>query len=281
MKNIKVHNNINKIEFTNLSEKELNILFYIFYILQNKERFTATISFGEIKENANIKHISNKRLYNYLKNILSNLSEFKFIETRVDIDTGEEVYIKQVLLFQKFEIDKDNKKVITAVNSEGVFLLNNLTKNFTKLNLLTYITLNGKYSKELYRRLVQFKNTGFYRVKMIEFRDLYSVPKSYQNSNVKRKIIEPAVKELKEIFPNLEYNFFYEKIDGKMGRPSIKTIEFSGIENEKLLLEGYKEINYNRREWEIEKKTNEITKYLNSLTEEERKNILVSINNKC
>lgn len=245
MKIVKVHNDINKINFTNLSDVELNIIFYLFYLLQKKGNEEINLSFKEIKDNLNL-NISNRKLYDYLKDILDNMLQFRFINLETDEKTGKELSIEQILLFQKFKVDQENKKLKVSINKEGLYLLNDLTKNFTKLNFLTYLALNKKYSKEIYRRLVQFKNTNLYRAKIEEFNELLSVPKSYTNTITKERIIEPSVKELKKVFPGLEYRLIYSNrnSDGvNKGRPKAKTIEFTGFKREVPYIE-YDEINF-------------------------------------
>lgn len=280
MKTIRIHNNINKIAFTNLSTTELNIIFYLFYLLQNKYSEEIKVEFKDIKESLEIKKISNKELANHLKDIMENFFDFKFINNKKFEDSDEDEIIEHIHLFNQFKINKTEKTLEISITKNALYLLNDLTKNFTKLNFLTYIAINGKYSKELYRRLVQFKNTNIYRVRLEEFRELFEVPKSYKASNIRNRIIEPSVEDLKTIFPNLEYNFIYNKNNAKAGRPKINTIEFTGFEHERPLFKNLpNDLDLNMRTYEKSKKLTEINKILDTVDEELKKELLMQLTN--
>ena len=59
---------------------------------------------------------------------------------------------------------------------KSFFLLNQLTSNFTRFELKEFVTLKSSYSKEFYRRMKQFKNTGFWKCSIEEFRYLLDIP---------------------------------------------------------------------------------------------------------
>ncbi len=74
-----------------------------------------------------------------------------------------------------------------------------LNKRFTTYELKRIADLTSTHSIRLFEMLQQFKSTGFYTVSVEEFRDLLELGPSYERySNLKGKVIDPAIKELRE-----------------------------------------------------------------------------------
>ncbi|GAA7840027.1 hypothetical protein JP0186_07070 [Helicobacter pylori] len=72
---------------------------------------------------------------------------------------------------------------------------------FTSFNLLEFQQVRGKYAKTLYRLLKQYKSTGILSVEWTQFRELLDIPKDYKMENIDQKVLTPALKELKKIYP--------------------------------------------------------------------------------
>ena len=98
-------------------------------------------------------------------------------------------------------------------------MINELTQNFTVMQLKEYTELQSKYTKNLYRQLQQFKKTGIYVVEVEYLRHILDIPDSYDMRKITQKIISPAIKSLSTIFKDLKI----EKI--REGR-SIKQLRF-------------------------------------------------------
>ncbi|MFD2073909.1 replication initiation protein [Azotobacter chroococcum] len=59
--------------------------------------------------------------------------------------------------------------------------------------------LTSTHSIRLFELLQQFRSTGFYAVSVAEFRELLELGPSYERySNLKLKVIDPAIAELRE-----------------------------------------------------------------------------------
>lgn len=120
------------------------------------------------------------------------------------------------VLFPTFKTNKETQLLTVSVNEEFKFILNGLVKNFTRFDLKEYIDLSSKYSKNLYRLLKQYRNTGKYEVSIKNFREIMDCPDSYSNKYVMDLIIKPSLKELQNCFENLKCEPKYAK---KRGRP--------------------------------------------------------------
>jgi plasmid replication initiation protein len=74
-----------------------------------------------------------------------------------------------------------------------------LNKSFTTYELKRIADLSSTHSIRLFELLQQFKGTGFYTVSVEEFRELLDLGPSYERySNLKLKVIDPAILELRE-----------------------------------------------------------------------------------
>ncbi|MBX9915392.1 MAG: replication initiation protein [Pseudomonadaceae bacterium] len=77
--------------------------------------------------------------------------------------------------------------------------LAHLNKSFTTYELKRIAGLSSTQSIRLFELLQQFKSTGFYTVSVADFRELLELGPSYgRYSNLKLKVIDPAIAELKE-----------------------------------------------------------------------------------
>lgn len=74
-----------------------------------------------------------------------------------------------------------------------------LNKSFTTYELKRIADLSSTHSIRLFELLQQFKSTGFYTVSVDDFRELLELGPSYERySNLKMKVLDPAIAELKE-----------------------------------------------------------------------------------
>lgn len=122
-------------------------------------------------------------------------------------------------LFPTFIIDGDKTNTLQVrVNSDFKYLTN-LFDMFTAFELEDYNRMKTSYGQELYRLLKQYRTTGFYRVKIDEFRHLLSVPESYSNAEMDRKVFsKTTVTDLSNAFKNFKIK--QERGTGR-GRPII------------------------------------------------------------
>ena len=84
-----------------------------------------------------------------------------------------------------------------SVNPKFKYVLNDLTKNFTKFELSEYVSLNGRYSKLLYQHLKQYRKTGWWQVSLEDIRHELSIPDTYLNKHIMDKVIKPSIEVIK------------------------------------------------------------------------------------
>ncbi len=106
-----------------------------------------------------------------------------------------------------------------------------LHKCFTSYNMQYISKLKSKFSIRLFELLAQYKSTGFYIVDIDKFREMLELTDKYQRfANLKARVLEPAVNELREK-SGIEVD--YEVI--KRGRTP-KRLKFTFVLNEQIAL---------------------------------------------
>ena len=221
---VKFHNNLNKIPFDTLSELEKNLVMAM--LVQVKEKGSDVIRYeaNEIKRNID-KNLTNDEF----KNVIEGLKRH-FFNMSFEVIKKQGTYIDIHHLFNRFGIqytDKTNTDIDyieLQVNPPFLYLVNDLVKDFTTFELMEFCAVKGKYAKDLYRLLKQYKYTGQAIFKWDEFKIIMNIPKTYQAMNIEQRILKPAVKELTREL---------DLIDKACNRSAFTTLEYIKIKDEK------------------------------------------------
>lgn len=156
----------------------------------------------------------------------------------------------------EYRINSNEQFINIGTNPKFEHLINNLTHNFTKLELTELTSLISSYSKTAYRLLKQFRTTGYAIFEIDKFLELFCIPSSYKQYHINQRVIQPIKNELSQYFKNLKIN----KISKSRGR-KITHIEFI-FDVEDDVVEGKKVFrNKDTKEY--------YTKDINDFTEEE------------
>jgi plasmid replication initiation protein len=210
------HNDMNLVPLRNFTPVELDLLFAMCNKLKEQEDSVLRINFKDLKQLSN--YDTNTR---NIKRFVSDLQRVydKMLTITYTLETPNK--IKRFVLFHTYEIDKENRYIEISTSKDLKYILNNITNNFTKFELEEFSKLKSSYSKNMYRLLKQYKHTGYFKIKMDDFKSRLDVPDSYRMTNITQKILKPISDELRYIFPNLQIN----KIKAHKGR-KIAYIEF-------------------------------------------------------
>ena len=215
---VKYNNQFNQVTLRNFSSQELDLLISISSKVREKGTEIIEFSFFELKKYINLK--SKHSNVEFMKNII-NVNR-KLLALNFTFINGN--VIEQFTLFNKFKVDGDTQILYVSVNEEFFFLLNQLTSNFTRFELKEFVTLKSSYAKEFYRRMKQFRSTGFWKCNIEEFRNLLDIPEKYRIVDIDKYVLKPVVKELGE-----KYNLQIEKkygFNGGRGRSRVIGFEF-------------------------------------------------------
>ena len=209
---LKYHNDLNQITLKGLNARESNVFFAICAIMKDHGLNELTLTFNDLKKISNITVYDESELISIIKETYQKLIR---VAAYYETDTTFGGFI----LFDKFEGNIITKQITISVNPKFAYMINELTQNFTVMQLKEYTELQSKYTKNLYRQLQQFKKTGVYVVEVEYLRHILDIPNSYDMRKITQKIISPAIKSLSTIFKDLKI----EKI--REGR-SIKQLRF-------------------------------------------------------
>lgn len=217
---VRYNNGLNTVPLRKFTPVEMDLFWAV--CSKMKRQGTQTVEFGfEVFKELSKYDRSNRRhrdrFYSDLKNMFEKLRTLNF-------HYEDERYYEQLLLFQRFTIDKEKEKVIIQASEKFEFILNSISTNFTRFELENMTTLDSSYVKELYRRLMQFRNNdtkqGYWAVTVDDFREALDIPDSYRMSDIDKRIFNKAKEELLEPKDNSKPIFdelSIEKIKAKKG----------------------------------------------------------------
>lgn len=214
---VRYNNGFNTVPLRKFSPVEMDLFWSICSKMKRKGTDELTFDFESFKSIANYDRREKESFYFALK---STWEKMKSLSYKFEDST----YFEDLVLFQRFVIDKENEKVILQASNRFEFILNNISKNFTRFELETMTKLSSTYTKELYRQLMAHKDlsdgTGAWYVKVDDFRKVLSIPDSYRMSDIDRQIFNTAKKEFTLVQENgrplFEY-FRVEKAKAKKG----------------------------------------------------------------
>lgn len=214
---VRYNNGFNTVPLRKFSPVEMDLFWSICSKMKRKGTDELTFDFESFKSIANYDRREKESFYFALK---STWEKMKSLSYKFEDST----YFEDLVLFQRFVIDKENERVILQASNRFEFILNNISKNFTRFELETMTKLSSTYTKELYRQLMAHKDlsdgTGAWYVKVDDFRKVLSIPDSYRMSDIDRQIFNTAKKEFTLVQENgrplFEY-FRVEKVKAKKG----------------------------------------------------------------
>lgn len=256
---VKYNNDLNKLNMSNLKEKELELFYAICCELKDRGTDEITIDITDFKKEFNISNkIDKKRFKEYIKSVHKKFAEMKYtFETEKEIET--------IIFFKKFKTNIEDNTMIISVNKEYSYILNNIVQYYTQFSFKEYQSLKSKYSKILMPRLAQWQGTKKVEFEKEELFDILGVSENYRvkTSNFNDKILKPIKKELPKIFYNLKVKPIKKSTENS--KNEIKSYLFSWCDKPKEIIEVE------------EVKTLEISKTLKNLIDEAIKNTKLEI----
>ena len=216
MADIKVRykNELNLVPMRNFDSVEMNLFFSICAKMKDKGLSKVQFTFEDLRELSSYKPTSIKRFSDDLEAVYNKMLQLTY-------RTEEAGIREKFVLFTGYRIDENNQTVDISVNPELAYIVNELSSEFTKFELQEFTGIRSSYAKTMYRLLKQYRSTGFYIVKIEDFREILSIPNSYQMSDIDKQVLKPIKNELSEFFDPLKI----KKIKARKGN-RIAMIEF-------------------------------------------------------
>ncbi|MDN6167100.1 MAG: replication initiation protein [Staphylococcus equorum] len=214
---VRYDNGLNTVALRSFTPVEMNLFWSVCAKMKRRGTQTVEFDFEVFKKLSQYDRREKDRFYNDLKSMFEKMNRLNFY-------FENESYYEQLMLFQRFAIDKDREKVIVQASEKFEFILNSIGTNFTRFELENLTVLNSSYVKELYRQLMQFRDiktrSGYWAVTVEDFRKLLDIPDSYRMSHIDSRIFKKAEEEFLNSRDNrlpIFSKFTIEKIKAKKG----------------------------------------------------------------
>ena len=196
------HNDLNYVQFGKFTATDLNNFFALISKLHDTGDKEVTVSAQELKKMTNYSQRGNAALFRELVNSHAKFWNLTYYQKSNNVHSF-------LRIFDKFSIDEEKMSVTLRVSEENRYLLNNLyiAGQYTQYGLEEFVSLKSQYAKNLYRLLSQFRSTGYFTVKVDEFRSAMGIPSSYLMGEIKRRVITPAVQECSKYYDSLKVEY--------------------------------------------------------------------------
>ena len=162
------------------------------------------LTFKQIKKISNYRTGSYKRMANDIRR--TNKKLLRLNSTMEYVDENNNRDTEQFPLFHTFLTKETTKTLSVAIDYRFARMVFEVEKPYTDNEIMEYVNLHRIHSKHMYRQLQKWRRTGKWIVSISEFKRLCCISNAYSYKNMKNKIIKPAIKELQDCFPGLEYH---------------------------------------------------------------------------
>lgn len=209
-------NDFNFMPLPKLTENEMN--FFMAIITELRENRELEFDFMDFAYDL---HLKSNLSAMELENTFYKLAE-KMLNFKVKYKTKNKAYA--FVCFERLCLDFGTNNIEITAQKDFFDLINNLQLGFTQFELTEFIGIKGKYAKNLYRILKQFRSTGkvlIYQNDWQGFCEVMQIPTSYKMGSIDERILRPAIKELSSeptLFDNkstIFKNLTYKKIKDK------------------------------------------------------------------
>lgn len=219
---VKHRNELNDFELGKLSPNQANLFTYLVYKIKDKDK--VVISYDEAMEKLDL-----PKEHRYFRKLLlqsyNKIMDMKYYNIKINENGNTSGSISHI--FDEFEWDDETELISLEVNQKNKYLFAELQNRFTQYSLAEFIEIEGSHAKTLYRILKQWRYTGETPVMTIEkFKFVFGLTEKYKLSDIDRRVLNPAIDELKKLFIGLEVHKKYEKRKNK-GRPKLEGYWFS------------------------------------------------------
>ncbi len=136
-----------------------------------------------------------------------------------DIYLEDEEQVLCVGYINYFKHKKGSETLEVQVSHTILPYLVELAEHFTTYSLTVAIALKNKYSQRFYEYCSQFRSTGFMVMKIEDLRNQMMLEDKYPRyALLKKRVIDPAQKELKEMYDKGDCDLYFTYEEKKYGR---------------------------------------------------------------
>lgn len=207
METVKHHNDLNLVEMKGWNASEMNFFFAIISEIKDQSTSSVVLDPDEVRKLSGFTTKNKKRWENTMLNVADKI-------TRLNYMIRDEKRIRAMNLFSDFDVNLKNQEVVVQVSPNFDYIFNDLGANYTVYNLEEVLNLKSTYAKTAYRLLKQWRTIGVREFEINEFRGLFDIPDTYLPGDIKRRAVEPILKELSDVFDGLDCEVLRKKTRG-------------------------------------------------------------------
>jgi plasmid replication initiation protein len=189
---VKYNNYMNELSFKDFSDYDLNFLMVICAKMKDLGEETQHFEYRKLMEL--LDWDMSKSIDVFHKDLKRMSEKLRHVGATIDIDPD---VFTAFNLFSDFEGNKKKRELIVRLNPRFKYILNDLTRNFTRFELAEYVHLDGKYSKLLYQHLKQYRKAGWWQTSVDDLRRELSIPDSMPTRNIIPKVLNTSVELIK------------------------------------------------------------------------------------
>ncbi len=204
---VRYDNKMNTLSLHDFTEREMNLFFAVVAKVKGKDDQEVEFTFDQLRRMTDNKR--NVTAAEFKQELVSMNEKLMSLKYRYNIGSKTGIFV----LFPGFEVDEAAETLKVQVNKSFTYLFNHLNAEFTQFELREFIGLTGKYTKQLYRQLKQWRQVGTYSVLWDEFKQVMDIPATYPNKEITRRIITPAINQINKLpgFADLHYGYSTRK----------------------------------------------------------------------
>lgn len=151
-----------------------------------------------------IDYLENEYITINLKKIQAvSTVEFNRYEEYIEILKSIGQKLKKIIPNIKFYINMDCNVLIVEVSDSIKSLFTLESEKFTIENISIFNLLKSKYAKRLYRLLIIYGEENVCNLPINIFKETMNIPLNYTFSDINKRVLNPALDELREHLNNL------------------------------------------------------------------------------
>jgi len=193
----KYRNEMNLVPLRNFTAVEMDLFFAICTTMKERGTNKVAYDFSQLRSLSNYSSRSRDRFINDLEHVYDKMLNLTYTKR-----SGRS--FEKFVLFTHYKLDDENDTLEISLNPDLSHILNNLTSNFTRFDLEELTGIRSSYSKNMFRLLKQYRNTGKFKIDIDDFRERLDVPEKYRMSDIDRRVLKVVEKELKDSFEGLK-----------------------------------------------------------------------------
>lgn len=176
------------------SSTQLNIFYNLLYLSKEQKAFDPDLKESEVT------YVSVEKLEQRL-DCRKHLTKKELIGVVSGIPKG--IYSKDkqeyIAVFSFIRYDEECRDFSFKITEDIKPYLYDVMEKFTVLELKSLALLESNYAKRMYEFGSKCKNMGTYLMPILDFREYFKVPKTYNIGSIDARILNPSINAVNEI----------------------------------------------------------------------------------